>query len=384
MTAEMAVDGMPKGIAMPQGAGQGSTLGPRLFAFFMLAILDLFHARFKANDATTGLLYKPDDTMTGRDYRTTNGQWTGSYMFGFAFADDTAIIFETKDQLETNASLLVQIFERLGLGVHTKSRSNPKSKTQAMFMPADNQLLSDPPLPDLALSLPTHLNEDCDRTIPFTDQCVYLGYLLHHSLRDDHAIEARITSANQLFGSMRRELLCARVANNEVERTIFVGMILAMLLYGAEGWVVSSHMLRRLQTTYRRWARAMCRVNLRTTRIKRTSTSTLLQQMGIQDIQYYLDQRVLGWAGHVARMNPDCLPRKLLTSYLDAPRKAGGQALAHGRTLRKALQRKEISVTGWMKRAQDRSDYRTLGYASPPVLLPTYIAKALLYWRSLG
>ena len=28
--------------------------------------------------------------------------------------------------------------------------------------------------------------------------------------------------------------------------------------------------------------------------------------------------------------------------------------------------------------------YRTLGYASPPVLLPTYIAKALLYWRSLG
>jgi hypothetical protein len=228
-----------------------------------------------------------------------------------------------------------------------------------MFIPADNQLLSDPPLPDLALSLPTPLNDDGDRTIPFTDQYVYLGYRLHHSLRDDHAIEARITSANQLFGSMRRELLCVRVANNEVKRTIFVGMILAMLLYGAEGWVVSSHMLRRLQTTYRRWVRAMCRVNLRTTRIKRISTSTLLQQMGTQDIQYYLDQRVLGWAGHVARMNPDRLPRKLLTSYLDAPRKAGGQALTYGRTLRKALQRKEISVNAWMKRAQDRSEWRT-------------------------
>ena len=115
-----------------------------------------------------------------------------------------------------------------------------------MFIPADNQLLSDPPLPDLALSLPTPLNDDGDRTIPFTDQYVYLGYRLHHSLRDDHAIEARITSANQLFGSMRRELLCARVANNEVKRTIFVGMMLAMLLYGAGGWVMSSHMLIRL------------------------------------------------------------------------------------------------------------------------------------------
>jgi hypothetical protein len=269
----------------------------------------------------------------------------------FGFADDTAIIFENKDQLETNTSLPVQIFERLGLGVHTKSRSNPQSKTKAMFTPADTTLLSDRLPPDLALL-------DADRTMPFTEQHVYLGYLLHHSLCDDHAIEARITAANQLFGSMRRELLGAKVASKEAKRTIFVGMILAMLLHGAEGWVVSSQMMKRSQSTHHRWVRSMCRVNLRMSRLHRMSTSSLLKQMGTQDIQCYLDQRVLGWAGHVARMSHDRLPRQLLTSCLNTPRKSGGQALAHGRTLRKTLQRKEIPVNGWMETAQDRLAWR--------------------------
>ena len=113
MTAEMIVDGVVKGIATPQGTGQGSILGPRLFAFFMLAILDLAHARFTNNDATTGMSYKHDDKMTGRDHRT-EGARTDSCMFGFA--DDTAPMFDTKTKMETNTSLLVQMFERLGLG----------------------------------------------------------------------------------------------------------------------------------------------------------------------------------------------------------------------------------------------------------------------------
>jgi hypothetical protein len=39
----------------------------------------------------------------------------------------------------------------------------------------------------------------------------------------------------QLFGSMRKELLGAKGASKAVKKTIFVGMMLAMLLHGAEG-----------------------------------------------------------------------------------------------------------------------------------------------------
>ena len=75
-------------------------------------------------------------------------------------------------------------------------------------------------------------------------------------------------------------------------------------------------------------------------------------------MQYYLDQRVLGWAGHVARMDKTRLPRQLLTSYLDTPRKSGGQSLTHGRILRNTLKRKGIEVNTWMAAAQDRGEWR--------------------------
>ena len=75
MTAEMIVDGVVKGLDMPQGTGQGSTLGPRLFAFFMLAILDLLHDRLTETNDTSGLSCALDDKMTGRPIGT-KGEWT--------------------------------------------------------------------------------------------------------------------------------------------------------------------------------------------------------------------------------------------------------------------------------------------------------------------
>jgi hypothetical protein len=80
--------------------------------------------------------------------------------------------------------------------------------------------------------------------------------------------------------------------------------------------------------------------------------------MGINDMQYYLDQRVLGWAGHVARVDKTRLPRQLLTSYLDTPRKSGGHPLTCGRILRNTLKRKGIEVNTWMTAAQDRGEWR--------------------------
>jgi hypothetical protein len=80
--------------------------------------------------------------------------------------------------------------------------------------------------------------------------------------------------------------------------------------------------------------------------------------MGIKDMQHCIDQRALGWAGHVARMNKTRLPRQLLTACLNNPRKSGGQSLTHGRILRNTLKRKGIDVNTWMVAAQDRGEWR--------------------------
>ena len=57
MTAVMQVDGIEKALDIPQGTGQGSILGPRLFAFFMFAVLKLLENDMEKNKATSGLRY---------------------------------------------------------------------------------------------------------------------------------------------------------------------------------------------------------------------------------------------------------------------------------------------------------------------------------------
>jgi hypothetical protein len=128
-----------------------------------------------------------------------------------------------------------------------------------------------------------------DRFIPMVQSYVYLGYLLHSSLSDAPAIRARISSALSLFGSLRKDLLGTKEARKEVKRTVFVGMVIPMLLYGAEVWITTSALQREINTAYRRMVRAMMRVNLKTTRLHRISHTHLLGKMGLDDIQSYMD-----------------------------------------------------------------------------------------------
>jgi hypothetical protein len=202
------------------------------------------------------------------------------------------------------------------------------------------------------------------------DECRYLGYQLHWTLRDDCAIRARMAAGSALFGSLRKDLLGTKEATMKVKRTVFVGMVVPMMLYGSEVWIVSKKMEQEICTTYRRMVRSMLRVNLFTTRRHHIRHVDLLEKVGIEDIMTYIDRRRLGWAGHVARMPPSRLPRKLLTSYGHTPRRVGAPCLTYGRILTTSLRRKvllakekenrNVSSPSWIAIAQDRLLWRSL------------------------
>ena len=66
-------------------------------------------------------------------------------------------------------------------------------------------------------------------------------------------------------------------------------------------------------------------------------TSDVLEQAGIRSFSYYYNTRLLRWAGHIARMDMDRLPRKLLTGWVDNKRAQGHPFQTWGHTLKKAL-----------------------------------------------
>ena len=77
----------------------------------------------------------------------------------------------------------------------------------------------------------------------------------------------------------------------------------------------------------------------------------------------YYNARLLRWAGHVARMPMDRMPRRLLTGWVKNRRLVGAPQMTFGRTLNKALRAKGLPTTfagarGWQRLAQDRVTWR--------------------------
>jgi len=87
----------------------------------------------------------------------------------------------------------------------------------------------------------------------------------------------------------------------------------------------------------------MCRVNLHHTFRHQITTSNLFRRLNLLYIDSYYHNRLLRWAGHVARMPMSRAPRQLLTSWVAHSRPAGCPQMTWGRTLENALASKGIS-----------------------------------------
>ena len=80
----------------------------------------------------------------------------------------------------------------------------------------------------------------------------------------------------------------------------------------------------------------------------------------LESIDEYISRRQLSWAGTVARMPFDRLPRKMLSSWVRAPRPIGAPQFTYARGLHKALTKKEIGRDSWHQKAQDPASWRAL------------------------
>ena len=117
----------------------------------------------------------------------------------------------------------------------------------------------------------------------------------------------------------------------------------------------------------------MCRISIAHTIRHRITTESLFRRLGIMDLDSYYHNRILRWAGHVARMPMSRAPRQLLTGWVAHPRPIGCPEMNFGRTLKKALKRNHLPTdfAAWSALARDRPRWRLLTHSTPPPSPPT-------------
>lgn len=347
------VEGLEHEVNCTIGVKQGDILGPVLFIIFMAGVMSDWR---KITDCPAIVfLSKPDNVITGRP---PTAKETPFELNDSEYADDTAVLFDSRQSAVEYCPLIVNHFREYGMEIHTGDVRDPenKSKIEILFVAAPLSTYKDPT---------TYDNVDLGviplgggRFFPIVVQFCYLGCLLTRDCSDDADVKSRIDKAAGAFGSVRKEVFSNQNVCFGAKLLIYEGLILSILLYGSECWCLTEKLYHKLHLFYSRCARSMCRVTRKHTWKHRISTDKLLNRVGLRTIESYINRRQLQWAGHVLRMPFERLPRKMLTCWVASPRPRGCPQFTYVCGLYKALRRADIEKNSRTVLAIDRDKWR--------------------------
>jgi hypothetical protein len=238
------------------------------------------------------------------------------------FADDGAFAFGSRRDIELGARILYDHCVMWGMMPHTAG------KTVAMYFgqPVVNlrEFLPDDAIPPIEMG---------GGEAPVVPEFKHLGSVLSENFDDSVTIMARIRLARIAFTNLNLQKAAAifkfgttgrRVAL-ESKKITYESLVLSLLLYGSECWVVTAENMRLLQRFHRKCIRIMCRVTRHHTRKHRISTEVLEAKLGIHNIRHYFHSRALRYLGHVFRMDADRTPSLLQRCWVVEGKQPSGK-----------------------------------------------------------
>ena len=178
-----------------------------------------------------------------------------------------------------------------------------------------------------------------DRYIPTVDHFSYLGSIISTNCTKYNDVEARIRKAGSAFGALAKSIFSSPYVNQKVKAMVYTSLILPIPLYGSICWCLTEQLLCKLRTFHHECVRKMCNVTRLHIRILHIKTTDLLESLLLDPIDLYICKCQLRRAGHVFRMPWNCLPRKMLTSWVHSPRPWRCLKMTYDQSLKKSLKK---------------------------------------------
>ena len=300
-----------------------------LFNFIICAVMMVWK-QVRSQEGRCEFRTKDDAVLMGRKWDEKGGVQVeadeGMY------ADDTQVLWGSREWVAREAPVLFALFAEFGLEVHVKQpgQTDP-SKSVVLFYPKPARCYADKETFD-GVDL-TDIDIGNGQSVTVVEEAKYLGSYAARAGNDLRDVEARIDKASKAFGALKHCLFKRKGVSIEAKRGVYNGLVLAILLFGAEHWCLTAKMVQMLRAFHHRSVRTMCRITLYHTRRNHVRTSTLLKRLGIQTIETYIARRQLRWLGHVWRMPTARVPKRLLTAWLPQKRPVGRPELTYGHTV---------------------------------------------------
>ena len=186
---------------------------------------------------------------------------------------------------------------------------------------------------------------------------IYLGTAITQDNNISLEINRRISLANKCYFGLSRHMR-SKALSRRTKTTLYKTLILPVLMYGSEAWVVSANdaaalgvferkILRKIYGPLRVGDEYRIRMNLE-----------LYKLYADIDIVQRVKQQRLRWLGHVERMNEDAPAKKVFEGRLSGTRRRGATCLRWKDQV--VADAKSLGVSDWKRLAHNRSAWRDI------------------------
>jgi len=250
------------------------------------------------------------------------------------FADDIALLAESESDLQSHIDSLHANSTRFGLKIST-------SKTEVQCISRN----------------PTAVSINIGSTVlAQVDQFTYLGGVTSNDARCENDIKRRIGLATGASASLST-IWAAKEISKHTKIRVYQSLVLSILLYNSETWTLREVDKRRLLV----FEMSVLRRILGITRRDSWRNLAVRSQFElIRDVVQEIQQRRLGYFGHVCRMKGHRIPNIVLHGRIHGTRPVGRPRRRWFDGIRDDCIDMGISTYEAVKSTQDRVHWRTM------------------------
>lgn len=296
-----------------EGVRQGGSLSPLLFITFMDELIK-----------ETQELVKP--MIIG--YRNLETVSVSEY----AFADDIAVVARSEKDLEDNINIWNKVLAENGMRLN-------KSKSKVMAITEDQKKI--------------HIRVDGE-LLEQVDNFQYLGTILDHQGRQEAELNNRIKKANGAYHAMSKGLINKKEVTSQTKIKVYKSIYRPILTHGCESWVLTvkdKSKIRATEMKYLRRARGV-------TKLDRMRNEQIRADLKIESMEEYIEQRQLGWWGHLQRLSNTALVKRTWESKPQGKKKRGRPKETWDNIIATILKKKGKTCTEAKKIALNRKDWK--------------------------
>ena len=334
MKAEVTVDGnLTPNIEVCNGLRQGCVIAPSLFNLYFNLVIRQWQR--KCADFGVDILYKCNGKLIGERTRKPDRLKISELLF----ADDAAAVGTSRRSMEAAATVLEELISAWGLSLNI-------SKTKLL-------VAGTPHSEDLQ---PLQL---AGGSVECVSDFQYLGSVVEAKGGVEKEVCERIAKASRAFGMLKEPVFRDRNLSLTTKRLVYNAVVLGVLLYGSETWTTTRNITRKLESFHNRCLRGILGITSEQQRTERITSIQIAKRFGMEDsLEDTITARRLRWLGHLARMEGDRVPKKVLFGWLPQPRPRHGTKMRWRDRVRKDLRKFDIDERTWYTEAQERAEWR--------------------------